>query len=46
MLLKMKKAEITPETQQSQVEISKFMVLLAKNFRDYKNGDLDLDESL
>jgi len=44
MLLRMKKTEITPETLQAQTEISKFMVLLAKNYRLYKSGDLDLEE--
>ena len=44
MLLRMKKAEITPETLQAQTEISKFMVLLAKNYQLYKSGELDLDE--
>lgn len=44
MLLRMKKAEITPETLQAQTEISKFMVLLARNYQLYKEGELDLDE--
>jgi len=44
MLLRMKKTEITPETLQAQTEISKLMVLLAKNYRLYKSGDLDLEE--
>jgi hypothetical protein len=44
MLLRLKKAEITPETLQAQIEISKFMVLLAKNFKLYKEGELDLEE--
>lgn len=44
MLLRMKKTAITPETQQAQTEISKFMVLLAKNYQLYKSGELDLDE--
>ena len=44
MLLRMKKTEITPETLQAQTEISKFMVLLAKNYQLYKSGDLDLEE--
>ena len=44
MMLRMKKAEITPQTLQTQMEISKFMVLLSKNFLLYKNGELDLDE--
>jgi len=42
MLLRMKKTEITPETLQAQTEISKFMVLLAKNYQLYKAGELDL----
>ena len=44
MMLRLKKAEITPQTMQTQTEISKFMVLLAKNYQLYKNGELDLDE--
>ncbi|MDP4239737.1 MAG: DUF4924 family protein [Bacteroidota bacterium] len=44
MLLRMKKAEITAETLQAQTEISKFMVLLAKNYQLYKSGELDLEE--
>ena len=44
MLLRMKKTEITPETLQAQTEISKFMVLLAKNYQLYKSGELDLEE--
>jgi len=44
MMLRMKKTEITPETLQAQTEISKFMVLLAKNYQLYKSGELDLDE--
>jgi hypothetical protein len=44
MLLRMKKAEISPETLQAQKEISKFMVLLNKNFQLYKSGELDFDE--
>lgn len=43
MLLRMKKAEIKPETLQTLTEISKFLVLLAKNFQAYKNGELDLE---
>ena len=43
MLLRMQKAEITAETIKSQNEISKFMILLAKNFHAYKNGELDLE---
>lgn len=44
MMLRMKKAAITPETLQVQTEISKFMVLLARNYQLYKSGELDLDE--
>ena len=44
MMLRMKKAEITPETLQAQTEISKFMVLLARNYQLYKLGELDFDE--
>jgi hypothetical protein len=44
MMLRMKKAEITPETLQAQTEISKFMVLLAKNYQLYKSGKLDFEE--
>ena len=44
MMLRMKKAEITPETLQAQTEISKFMVLLAKSYNLYKTGELDLEE--
>lgn len=43
MLLRMKKAEIKPETLQTLTEISKFLVLLAKNYHAYKNGELDLE---
>jgi len=44
MLLRMKKTEITPETLQAQTEITKFMVLLARNYQLYKSGELDLEE--
>lgn len=43
MLLRIKKAEITSETLDAQTEISKFMVLLAKNYQLYKEGELDLE---
>jgi hypothetical protein len=43
MLLRLKKSEIKPETNQTLTEISKFMVLLAKNYHLYKNGELDLE---
>jgi hypothetical protein len=44
MILRMKKTDISPETLQAQTEISKFMVLLAKNYQLYKAGELDLEE--
>ena len=44
MMLRMKKTDISPETLQAQTEISKFMVLLAKNYKLYKAGELDLEE--
>jgi hypothetical protein len=44
MMLRMKKAEISPETLQAQTEISKFMVLLARNYQLYKAGELDFEE--
>lgn len=43
MLLRMKKAEIKPETLQTLGEVSKFMVLLARNYQAYKDGELDLE---
>lgn len=44
MMLRMKKVEINPQTLQTQTEISKFMVLLSKNYKLYKNGELDFAE--
>jgi len=44
MALRLKKTAISPETLQVQTEISKFMVLLAKNYQLYKSGELDLEE--
>ena len=43
MLLRMKKAEITAQTLQTQEEIAKYMVLLARYYKLYKDGELDLD---
>lgn len=43
LLLRMKKAEISSETLRAQEEISKFMVLLAKNYNLYSTGELELD---
>ena len=44
MLLRMKKAEITPETLQAQTEISKFMVLLTRNYQLFQDGELDFED--
>lgn len=43
MALRLKKSIISAETEQTQQEISKFLVLLAKNYNSYKNGELDLE---
>jgi len=43
MLLRMKRAEIKPETTQTLTQISQFLVLLAKNYQAFKNGELDLE---
>lgn len=43
MVLRLKKVEIKPETLHTQTEISKYMVLLSKNYKAYKNGELDLE---
>ena len=43
LLLKLQKREIGPETLKTQEEIAKFMVLLARNFHLYNNGELDLE---
>jgi len=44
MILRLKKAEISIQTQQTQAEISKFLVLLAKNYQLHRNGELDLED--
>jgi hypothetical protein len=44
LTLRLKKAEISPETLQAQTEISKFMILISKNYKLYKSGELDLDD--
>ncbi len=43
MLLKLNKISISDETLRAQEEISKFMVLLAKNYNLYRKDELDLD---
>lgn len=43
MMLRMKKQSISPETAQTQTEVSKFLVLLAKNFKAFRDGELDLE---
>jgi len=42
LMLRVQKKEIMPETEKTREEISKFMVLLAKNYHAWKNGELDL----
>ena len=44
MILRLKKAEISLQTQQTQTEISKFLVLLARNYQLHRNGELDLED--
>lgn len=44
MMLRMKKADITPETLQAQTEISKFMVLLTRNYQLFQEGELDFED--
>lgn len=44
MLLRMKKAEIKPETLVAQQEISKFMVLLNRYFMQFQDGLLDFED--
>lgn len=46
LMLKLSKKEISKETLQSQTEISKFLVLLAKNYNSYQAGEIDLDEAI
>jgi hypothetical protein len=43
MTLRLKKADIKPETIETQTEMSKFLVLLAKNYKAYSEGELDLE---
>ena len=43
LMLRLQKTAITPETEKTREEISKFMVLLAKNYHAWKNGELDLE---
>ncbi len=43
LLLKLQKKEISNETLKTQEEMAKFMVLLAKNYHLYSNGELDLE---
>jgi hypothetical protein len=44
MLLKMKNTEISTSTIEAQTEISKFMVLLARNYKLYKEGELEFED--
>ena len=43
LMLKLQKKEISEETLKSQEEISKYLVLLAKNYHAYAEGKLDLE---
>lgn len=43
LLLKLQKKEISSETAKTQEEIAKFLVLLARNYHAYSNGELDLE---
>jgi hypothetical protein len=43
MVLRMKKAEISAQTLQTQAEITKFLVLLNKNYLLYSSGQLKLE---
>jgi hypothetical protein len=42
LMLRLQKSVITPETEKTREEVSKFMVLLTKNYHAWKNGELDL----
>ena len=44
MLLKMKKAEISEQTEQTQKEVSRFMQVLSKAYKMHNAGELDLEE--
>ena len=44
MLLKMQKHEISHETLDAQTEISKYMILLARNYNLYQNGELEFED--
>jgi hypothetical protein len=43
MVLRMKKVEISAQTLQTQAEITKFLVLLNKNYLLYSSGELKLE---
>lgn len=43
LMLRLQNKEISVETLKTQVEIAKFMVLLARNYHAYSNGELDLE---
>lgn len=43
LLLNLKKTALSKETQQAQQEITRFMVLLAKNYHAHQEGTLDLE---
>ena len=43
-LYQLKIQDTQNQTQQTQTEISKFLVLLARNYQLHRNGELDLEE--
>lgn len=43
LMLRIQGKEISPETSQAQEEITKFMILLAKNYNLHKSGELNFD---
>jgi len=44
MMLNLKKEKISEETAVAQKDISKFLALLAKDYKLYQEGELDLDK--
>lgn len=44
MMLKMKKTEITGQTEHSQKEISLFMQIMSRTYKMYNAGEIDLEE--
>jgi hypothetical protein len=44
MMLKMKKHEISQETLDAQLEISKFMILLSLHYKRFQEGNLEFED--